>query len=227
MTISERISQGLDFFKDVKQTTIDNISETTEKVKNSLAEAGDRALSTTVDRTSQITDNVNDITSKAIENAIDSTIQKWLADHPIFHWLASHPIATLIIVLLFLFVVLGLFEAFTALIKSIWLFIFKIPQKLIKVIADLTIKTFQNIGYQIWPQNGSQNKLELIKSNDRSDRQQRIAQIAVSPEQLKQEQNRLLEEIAEILELEKNPTKQTIQNAPKRWMTSRRAKSHN
>jgi len=227
MTISDRISQGLDFFKDARETTIDYYFETTEKVKNSLSEASDRAITTTLDRTSQISDNVNDLTRKAIESAIDSTIKNWLNEHPIFLWLVSHPIWGLIIFIFVVFLIFGLFEALTTLIKSIWIFIFKIPQKLIKKTVNLTIISCQNIGYQIWPPNSSQNKLKLTKIGNKSDRQQRIAEILERLEQLKQEQDRLLTEIAQMLETETHQTQQEVENRSANWMTSRRAKSHN
>ena len=227
MTISDRINQELDFLKNVKQTTIDNILKTTETVKNNISEASERAITTTIAQTAQITDNVNDLTTKALENAIDSTIKNWLNQHPVFFWLVTHPIWTLIIFLFVIFLIFGLFEAVTTLIKSIWLFTFKIPQKLVIKTVNLTIITFQNIGYQIWPQNSHQNKLKLTKIGNKSDRQQRIAEILDRLEQLKQEQNRLLTEIAEMLETEENKAKHRSENTSANWMTSRQAKSHN
>lgn len=228
MTISDRINQELDFLENVKQTTIDNILQTTETVKNNLSEASDRAITTTITQTAQITDNVNNITTKALENAIDFTIKNWLNQHPVLFWLVTHPIWTLIIFLFVIFLIFGLFEAVTTLIKSLWLFIFKMPEKLVRKTANLTIITFQNIGNQIfWPQNSHQNKLKLTKIGNKSDRQQRIAEILDRLEQLKQEQNRLLTEIAEMLETEENKAKHRSENTSANWMTSRQAKSHN
>ncbi|WP_141565590.1 hypothetical protein [Anaplasma marginale] len=83
MTISDRITRGLDILKDAKQTTIDYYIDTSEQIKNSISQAGDRAITTTIETTAQISDNVNDATRKAIENAIDYSINSWLDEHPL------------------------------------------------------------------------------------------------------------------------------------------------
>ena len=210
--LRERISQGLDFLNNAKETTIETILETTETITNNLSKASDRAITTTIEQTSQITDNLNEITRKAIENAIDSTITSWLNEHPLFFWLVTHPIWTSILFIFSLFLIVGLFEALGTLIKSIWIFIFKIPHKLIKKTTILTIKNLQNISYQILSKNSSQNKLELTKIHSQSERQQRIIQILDRLEELKQEQDRLLKEIAEMLKIEENNTQPKIEN---------------
>jgi len=212
MTISDRITRGLDILKDAKQTTIDYYIDTSEQIKNSISQAGDRAITTTIETTAQISDNVNDATRKAIENAIDYSINSWLDEHPLVFWLVTHPIWSLIISIFILFLIFGLFQAISSLFRSIWLFILRIPQKLIKKMFYFAVRYFKDRHHQLSKQNSPQKELKLLEGEGKSIQQHRVAEILQRLDKIKQEQDKLLEEIAEILESEQKSTRQVIKN---------------
>lgn len=135
--------------------------------------------------------------SNPIDRVLDrvtAPIQDWLSAHPAGYWLVSHPIWLLGLVLILLLLLSGLFGAIAQLTQRLWIGILQAPFALAALIFATTLRLFK-LPFR-W-----QAKSTQPEPNSPQDR---LSQILARLEDLKQEENELLQEAKAIVSL-KNP----------------------
>lgn len=129
----------------------------------------------------------------AIQTGMINAVDQWLADHQMLSWLVQHPIYTLVLVLLALLLGWGLLGAIARLSEQIWLTLLRLPLQLGRWVFELSINVL------LKPLGLAYNAHAKSKQ---SDRQQRLAEIWIRLEALRQEQDTLMQELQTLLDVE-------------------------
>lgn len=126
---------------------------------------------------------------EAPQRAIAAGIQSWLQEHPILAWVFTHPLISVGILLAGIVLFRGLLDAIARLTEHLWLTILQAPMHLVNWL----------IGVVIRPTN---LESATTTSTDLPTRQQQLATILNRLEALKQEQDKLFNEVRTLLEVE-------------------------
>ena len=110
------------------------VTQATEKAQASLQNSIDQA------------ENISGAASDAIQSAIDAIVKNWMDSHPAIFWLVSHPLIGLAMLLLFILIILGLFQALGSFFAEGWLSILQIPGKFIQGVFSVGSKSVSNLG---------------------------------------------------------------------------------
>jgi len=171
------------------------VTQATEKAQASLQNSIDQA------------ENISGAASDAIQSAIDAIVKNWMDSHPAIFWLVSHPLIGLAMLLLFILIILGLFQALGSFFAEGWLSILQIPGKFIQGVFSVGSKSVSNLGgvavnslvsRNPGLHNNSALQLSGVESNS-LESQERLANILTRLEAIRQEQNQLLQEVSAIL----------------------------
>lgn len=195
-TLIENTTQTLDTLTQEKTKTLTTINQATAQAKASLEDTVQKA------------ENLSQAASDSLQNALNSMVKNWLDAHPVIAWLVGHPLISLAICLLSLFILLGLFQALTHLVKSAWLFVLSSPQKLLHVSLLGGLKFTQNSTRLLFERlilnkqtSQTVNSQQIFSdSSTQNNYRQRISQILHRLEVIREEQNQLSRELAEILQ---------------------------
>ncbi|MDF0557045.1 hypothetical protein PY364_28505 [Kamptonema sp. UHCC 0994] len=227
-SLSEVANQAVTRVSETTNKAVDAISHSTATAKESITHATSSAVNTLNQTTSQAVDTVNQATEKAkaslqdsihkaenissaasdtIQNAINASVKEWINSHPFIFWLVSHPLIALAMLLLSIFIILGLFQALGSFFARGWLSILQIPGKFIQVVFTVGSKSVSNLGgvavNSLVSRNmGENNNLSLQLSGFQSnslESQERLTNILIRLEAIRQEQNQLLQEAEAIL----------------------------
>ncbi len=213
--IAQTTNQAVNTVSETTNKAVGTVFEVTEKTKDSLATSTSKAINTVTEATNQAVRNITDATENAktsledsiqkaeklrfsftegIEAAISSFINNWFKDHPIVFWIMSHPIQDLVILLLVIFLFWGLLKAIANLVEKTWISVLIAPFKLLQSFLGLGSKSLGNVmvsGLVTVPSNQTLNQ---------GDRKEDMANIINQLNALKQQQDKLLQELATILE---------------------------
>jgi len=215
--VSETTNKAVDAVSHSAATAKETINQTTNSAVNTL----NQSTSQTVERVNQVTEKANasledniqkagimsDATSNALQRAIDGMFKNWMDSHPVVFWLVSHPLISLAMLLLFIFIILGFLQALGNFFAKGWLFILQIPLKFMQGVLSLASKSVSNLGGVVVnslvsknPKDKNNSALQLrgVESNS-LESQERIANILIRLEAIRQEQNQLLQEASAIL----------------------------
>jgi hypothetical protein len=128
--------------------------------------------------------------STPIDRLVGNYLTQWWLAHPYFAWMTAHPVPSLGLLLLAIFSLWGLFKAIGRGIDRIWLFLLTTPFKLLQPI-------FQGIWSSIYSKFGHNNSSHELADPAISDPAgDRIALVVARLQQLSQEQDILLQELA-------------------------------
>ncbi len=194
-TITQTTNSAVNTLNQTTSQAVDSVTQATEKAKASLQDSLDKA------------ENISGATSDAIKSAIYTTTKDWMDSHPIILWLVSHPLIGLAILLLFILIILGLFQALGSFFTEGWLFILQTPGKFIQGVFSVGSKSVSNLGgltvnslvsNNPGLNNNSGLQVRVVESNS-LDSQERLANILSRLEVIRQEQSQLLEEVSAIL----------------------------
>jgi hypothetical protein len=185
------------------QLAKDSLTQTINRATNTLTEATHKAVDSvneTVGQaklagqdTLQSSKYPNEITANAMNNAIGSFVQQWMNEHPLIAWLSSHPLWTVILLIFVLFLLSGLLRAIAYFFEQVWVFLLQSPLKLGRWLLGISSQSVKHI---VAPKPTS---LELKGE----DKQERLNHILNRLEAIKQEQDVLLQEVKNILTLDK------------------------
>ena len=228
IAISEVANQAVSRVSETTNKAVDAVShsaatakETINQTTNSAVHTLNQSTSQTLERVNQVTEKANasledniqkagimsDATSNALQRAIDGMFKNWMDSHPVVFWLVSHPLISLAMLLLFIFIILGFLQALGNFFAKGWLFILQIPLKLMQGVLSLGSKSVSNLGGVVVnslvsknPKDKNNSALQLrgVESNS-LESQERIANILIRLEAIRQEQNQLLQEASAIL----------------------------
>jgi len=165
-----------------------------------------------LEQTLQTAGQLKSTTSDAIQTAISSTVGDWLSAHPtafrlvqLLLWATNHPILSLIVLLFAMAIAWSLVKALGRLIDTVGWSLLQAPFKLSLVLIGVGAKSLGKFGGLAVNQLAIANNTETPALQDSSskqiqkDKQQRLAEISVRLEAIRQEQNELLQEVAVIL----------------------------
>ncbi|KYC38396.1 hypothetical protein WA1_37075 [Scytonema hofmannii PCC 7110] len=165
-----------------------------------------------LEQTLQGAEQIKNATSQSVQTAISSSLNHWFEQHPILFKLvqlleiaAHHPIIS-IVILLVAFSIIGSFvKAISRFIEAASLSLLQLPFRGLQFLVKLGLQSFSNIGGSDAKQVTSIQMSgipSLPPEKDRAilkDKQQRLADISIRLEEIQKEQNKLLQEVAEIL----------------------------
>lgn len=154
------------------------VSETAQRAKNSVngaVQQSQQAFSSRI--------------VEEVETAIATPVQTWLADHPIPSWLLTHPLWSIGLVVLAIFLFWGLLRAIARFTEHLWLVILQAPFR-------FTHWLFIALPKAIFK---SPAQPSLVSASPPESRQARLADILQRLEALRQEQDKLMQEVQSIL----------------------------
>jgi Fe2+ transport system protein B len=194
-SVNQATNSAVDTLNQTTSKAVDSVTQVTEKAKASLQDSLDKA------------ENISGAASDAIKSAIYTTTTDWMDAHPVILWLVSHPLIGLAILLLFILIILGLFQALGSFFTEGWLLILQSPGKLIQKVFNVGSKSISNLGGVTVNSLASSNpglnnnsalQVRGVESNS-LDSQERLANILGRLEEIRHEQSQLLEEVSAIL----------------------------
>ena len=123
--------------------------------------------------------------------SLTQPVQDWLLAHPFGNWLLSHPLWAIGLVLIALLLLSGLFGAIAQLTQKLWIVLLRSPVVLIGwLVAGIVLLVKA-------PFSASFNAKKQLPAAETQ--QQRLAEILDRLDDLKQEQDNLLQEAKQIL----------------------------
>lgn len=214
-SLSQAAIQAADKLTETTNKAVETVVEATEKTKNSIASNTSNTINTITEATTQGVRNITDATENAktsleqsmqkaenlrlsftdsIEAGLTSFVNNWFKDHPILSWIVNHPIQDLVILLAIIVLFGGLLKAIGRLVEKAWISVIIAPFKLIQSFLGIGSKSLGNV---------MKAGLVTVPSNQtltQGDRKQDVANIINQLNALKQHQEKLLQELAAILE---------------------------
>jgi hypothetical protein len=128
--------------------------------------------------------------SDSIKRAISAYFSQLVFAHPYLAWTIAHPLPSLGLLLLAIFSLRGLFQAIGRGIDRVWLFLLTTPFKLLQPI-------FKGIWSLIRSRFGHNNpSREIVTPTIANPANERVAAVVARLQQLSQEQDILLQELA-------------------------------
>lgn len=189
-SVTETIERAKTSFTELETQAVHNVTATTTQAINSVNETAEQAklsLETNLDKL----ETMSGASTEAIQRAIASSINTWLNSHSIIHWLVNHPLIALGIVLVSIFLILSLFQAIITVVLQAGLFLLKSPFTFGQFLVSRTTKSSSNTAKQqiisLAPSEVSLDKIDTLES------------LITRLEELNQEQNSILQEIAKII----------------------------
>ncbi|MEA5502325.1 hypothetical protein VB735_04220 [Halotia wernerae UHCC 0503] len=180
---------------------IDTVTTTFEQAKGSLEQSW------------QTAEQVKSTTSAAVQSAIAASFDGWLTQHPVFlrlfqilGWAANHPIISLVILLFGIALVWSIIKAIMRLIEQASWSILQVPLRLIQTLIKAIILSLPKVSsFAIQYIKGNKvtnNPPTLLSTNSHTIyqyKQQRLTEISSRLKVIKQEQDELLQEAADLI----------------------------
>jgi hypothetical protein len=123
---------------------------------------------------------------EGFSDAINNVIQSWLQAHPRIAWAVHHPIWDLVIVFVIIFLFWGLFKAIGNLSEWIWIKVFQAPFRVIQFLFQWSVGVLRRA-----PGAAPVNAEETP--------QERLVTLLAQLEQMRQEQDKILQEICTLV----------------------------
>ncbi|MDX2244665.1 MAG: hypothetical protein NW224_28660 [Leptolyngbyaceae cyanobacterium bins.302] len=125
------------------------------------------------------------IFTEAPQRAIALTVQTWMQEHPIIAWSLTHPLISLGILLIAIVLLRGLLDAVARLTEWIWLAILRAPVFLVNRLFGVIFRLL--------------NRSPDLTTAEPPTQHQQLITILDKLEALKQEQDKLLNEVRAML----------------------------
>ena len=210
-SIVEAKNQSVEVIDETTKSAVSGVSKITTQTKEVMAETVKTMTDTAANTTSQAVESVTEVAdnimqireglsyrmTEVIQNYISPAITEWINSHPLTFWLLNHPLITLVGSLFLILILLGFLQVVNDLGKSLFLFILTTPFKVFKIIWILSNK-FTNKNYSNATDLGK-NLTLADSSNKIINNRQRLMQILTRLEEIKKEQDLLLQEAAKII----------------------------
>lgn len=182
---------------------VNKITATTQQAKASIEES--------IEQTKSSADHFKNTASNTMQTAIAASVNDWLQTHPtvaklvqVLIWATNHPIVSLVMLLFVVAIAWSLIKAISRLLEIAGLSLLQTPFKLgqflivnsaksLGIFGGLAVKQFtvtKNPEISLLPNSNSQLNYQ---------NKQRLAEISLKLEAIRQEQNQLLQEAAAIL----------------------------
>jgi hypothetical protein len=210
-SLANTAGMAVNAITNARHQAVNTLTQTTEKAKGTLSETVNTFTATTEQAKASLEDSLQKAeglsggASEALKNAIMSLIRDWINAHPKIVWLLSHPFLTLAILLFTVLMLSGLLKALGSFFEKAWLAILQAPIKLSRLVLGLGYQQLNRIGLfgsnkshqQAKPNAGDLKRLSYQSIS--TDKKERLAEISSRLEVINQEQNKLIQEVAAIL----------------------------
>ncbi|MEH2245037.1 hypothetical protein [Nostoc sp.] len=211
------VLQHLQNVKDFVSENVNSLSNSAEQVGESLKATAttttDKAIdtvTTTLEQSWQTADKFKSTTSGVVKDAIASSASDWLTQHPIFFrlvqilsWATNHPIISIVILLFAIALLWSIIKAIVRLIETASWSILQVPIKLIQTFIKVSFLSLVKVGsfaiQRMTPTKTIDNLPALLPENFQLNKQQRLAEISNRLEAIQKEQNKLLQEAADLI----------------------------
>lgn len=228
--LPERILQRWQQAKDLANASVHSLTNSAqqfgESLKSSATQATDQAISTatttleqakgSLEQSLQTAKQINHTTSVAVQTAIASPMNNWLGQHPLFlhlfqilAWAANHPIISFVILLFIVALLWSIIKAIIRLIETASWTIMQVPLKLLQALIKLFYLYLSKLAnLAVRKSKGAlpnDNILFLMPENTSTiyqDKQRRLSEISSRLEAIQNEQNKLLQEAADLMAVE-------------------------
>jgi phage-related protein len=208
-TVESTAQRAADSVETVKGESLNTITAISQQAKASLVETVEQTK-TSLEQTLQNAEQLKGGMSNAVRTAVDAFVSEWLHAHPavfrLIHfllWVLNHPIISSIALLLVIAIAFSLIKALGRLFEEIGWSLLQSPFKLIRALLQACFQLLSNLGGSCMKQLGiaTESPVLLKTPFQRSskDKKQRLAEISVRLEAIRQEQDELLKEVAAIL----------------------------
>lgn len=194
----------------VDADTADKMTAIAQQAQVSVVENIDKTKDS-LEQTLQTFGQLKHTTEDAIGSAIASNIGDWIQNRPIvlrlvqiLAWASDRPILSLVILLFILAIAVSLIKSIGRLFENFWLAILQIPFNLGKFLFLVSYQSFSKISSLIIKSFSNDERLitsvqEFTSDSNEPNNQQRLLEISTRLEEIRQEQNELLQEAAAIL----------------------------
>lgn len=214
MILLNEIAQRVQNVKDVLNHTV---SQTVNTVTAATHQAVDTVTTTTeqakvsFDNKIQQAENLGGVASETIQNAILSLIRDWINAHPKIFWLVSHPFLALVIVLFAILILWGFLKALGSLFEKAWLTLLQALSKFGQLVFRLSYQYLNRLTVLSINKNFDNQQVKLAASDlkhlspesSETESPERLTEIVKRLEAINQEQKKLLQEVAAILDSDK------------------------
>lgn len=188
-SINETSKNALGSIAQTAQKAKEAISQTSVQAVDSINQVSEQAKAS-LEETIQKTEGLSHTLTEGIENGINSYVTNWMNHHVILAWFLTHPLYSIGIFLGSIVLIWGLFQAVSGLIVKSWMAVLLSPVTLVRSLLPKTVKLTA-----ITNKNGS-----LSPKSDSEYTKERCKTILHRLNEIKQEQDTLLQELAKILE---------------------------
>ena len=199
-SLTQATSHAVTSINETSKSAVGSIAQTAQKAKETITHTSVQAVDsiqqvtaqakTSLEETIQKTESLSHTLTEGIEKGINSYVTDWMNHHVVLCWLFNHPLYAIAIFLISIVLIWGLFQALGGLIVKGWMSVLLSPVLLVR---SLLPKAYQSTANTI------NNKLSSAKA-DSEYPQERCNTILHRLNEIKQEQETLLQELAKILE---------------------------
>lgn len=216
--VSEKLIQRL---QQTKETVGQNFNSFTDKAQLTATQSTENAIDTFNNTIEQAKGSFEEnLPQVSIQTAVNSSVADWFEQHPAFlgiiqsfNWAVSHPIISVILLVFSLAILWTCIKAVGRLIETASLSILKIPLKLLGTLTKYcwrSLSWFSVFAANKFTNIKAVNDYSKLQLNDNTsyqiisyNKQQRLKDISVRLEEIQIEQQKLLQEAADILDAEK------------------------
>lgn len=200
ISLTQATSHAVTSINETSKSAVGSIAQTAQKAKETISQSSVQAVDSiqqvtaqakvSLEETIQKTEGLSHTLTEGIENGIKGYVTDWMNHHVVLGWLFNHPLLAIALLLISIVLIWGLFQALGNLIVKSWMSVFLSPVLLVR---SLLPKAYQSTANTI------NNRLSSPKS-DSEDPKERCNTILHRLNEIKQEQETLLQELAKILE---------------------------
>lgn len=188
-SINETSKNALGAIAQTAQKAKETISQTSVQAVDSINQVSEQAKAS-LEETIQKIEGLSHTLTEGIENVINNYVTNWMNHHVILAWLLTHPLYSIGIFLVSIVLIWGLFQALGGLIVKSWMAVLVSPVMLVRSLLPKTVKLTSTAN-----KNGF-----LSPKSDSEYTRERCKTILHRLNEIKQEQDTLLQELAKILE---------------------------
>ncbi|GAA6621260.1 hypothetical protein [Scytonema sp. NUACC26] len=166
-----------------------------------------------LEQTLQSVEQIKNTTSQTVQTAISSSLNNWFEQHPILSRIvqlldvaAHHPIISVILLLFTVSILSSFVKAISKFIETVCLSLLQLPWRGLQLLVKMGLQSFGKIrasgAKQMTSTQMSHYTPSLLPEKAKpvfQDKQQRLSDISIRLEEIQKEQNKLLQEVAEIL----------------------------
>lgn len=198
--LTDRTDRTTESFKNQLSTTAQTVSDT-------LIDAPDKAVGAVKGTLQKTHDWGSSTISKTVQSPMNTFFDQWADAHPKIVWAINHPLISLGLTLLLILASWSLLRAVAQFTEKAWLAILEAPLQLGRFLLRVASLGLSQLGRAIAQRLSFSNQSETPASTVpvlspeliKPTRKQQLSELLTRLEALRQEENKLLQEVASIM----------------------------